>query len=556
VTITDNASNSPQSISVKGTGISPVTLSAYNRVFMSRFVGQTSGIQYVNVTNGLNRQLQFSSIATSGDFAVASNTCGSSLGAGLVCTIGVNFTPTALGLRQGTLTISYNAFGSPSLVALSGTGNDNGLTSISVTPANFSIVVANSQQYAATGFLSGGGTQNLTPFVAWSSAALGVATISAGGLATGVTTGSSSISATLGGITGSTTLTVTASPPVLVSIAATPANSSITIGGTQQFTATGTYSDGSQQNLSTATWSSSAPGVATISAGGLATGGTPGSSSITATVGSISGSTNLTVNSSSPAPAWLEFMGDGSEGDYSCTSGTCTLGGEHWVTSFDVSAGATVVTSGINTPLVIRSTGACTIAGTVSNSPNSGAGVTITGGGDFGGSGGGGGGGTAAGQGGLATLADGGLPVNNGGAAGAALGGAGGNANSGVPGQYRTLLNGGTFFPIGGAVGGQGGSNGGAGGWGGGAIILVCNSIDLSGTIDVSGGTGGASPGNNSGAGGGGGAGYVILSAVSYSAITGTIDTAGGAGGSCNSNTGCGAGGNGGSGWSVALMIP
>ena len=46
----------------------------------------------------------------------------------------------------------------------------------------------------------------------------------------------------------------------LVSIAVTPANPSIALGTNQQFTATGTYTDGSTLNLTgSVTWSSSAP---------------------------------------------------------------------------------------------------------------------------------------------------------------------------------------------------------------------------------------------------------------------------------------------------------
>jgi hypothetical protein len=257
----------------------------------------------------------------------------------------------------------------------------------------------------------------------------------------------------------------------------------------------------------------------------------------------------------SVTPGWLRFFGDGSAGAFSCTSGTCILGDERWFSSFNVSAGATVATTGQNGPIIIRSAGTCTVAGTMTDSPNSGAGITITGSGDFGGSSGGGGGGAAAGHVGLSTLADAGLVINAGGTAGAAGGGNGNPGNNPVQSQYRLLLGGGTFWPVGGSKGGQGGSNGGAGGWGGGPIILVCNTIDFTGTIDVSGGPGAASPANNTGAGGGGGAGYVILSAVTYTANTGTINTAGGPGGSCNSNSGCGTGGNGGNGWNVALTI-
>ena len=58
-------------------------------------------------------------------------------------------------------------------------------------------------------------------------------------------------------------------PPTLSSISVTSASSSVTVGQTIQLTATGTYSDGSAQNLTnSATWSSSSASVATISAFG------------------------------------------------------------------------------------------------------------------------------------------------------------------------------------------------------------------------------------------------------------------------------------------------
>lgn len=81
----------------------------------------------------------------------------------------------------------------------------------------------------------------------------------------------------------------------LQSIAVTPANSIVAMGLTKVFTATGTYSDGSTQDLTAAvTWSSSDPTVASMS-GNTATGLARGNTTITATLGSISGSTNLRV---------------------------------------------------------------------------------------------------------------------------------------------------------------------------------------------------------------------------------------------------------------------
>jgi hypothetical protein len=82
----------------------------------------------------------------------------------------------------------------------------------------------------------------------------------------------------------------------LTNIAVTPANPTILAGGAQPFTATGTYSDGSTQNITRqATWNSSSPAVATINTSGLATAAAAGSTTISATLAGKSGSSVLTV---------------------------------------------------------------------------------------------------------------------------------------------------------------------------------------------------------------------------------------------------------------------
>lgn len=178
------------------------------------------------------------------------------------------------------------------------------LKSIAVTPANPTIAKNATQQFTATGTFTDASTQNLTNSVTWSSLNSAVATISGSGLATSVGVGSSTIQAASGAVSGGTTLTVNAAAPTLSSIAVTPANPSIQDGGAQQFTATGTYSDSSTQNITTAvTWSSVSTNVATISntagSNGLATSTGTGSSTIEAALGSVSGSTTLTVTASS-----------------------------------------------------------------------------------------------------------------------------------------------------------------------------------------------------------------------------------------------------------------
>jgi hypothetical protein len=286
LTVTSSSSSSPQSIALAGIGIAPVTVSPTSLAFASTLVGATSVAKPVTLTNHLNVPLAMSTVATTGDFAVTTNTCSPSVGAGLKCTIEVTFSPEAIGTLSGALTINYNAVGSPTLVPLSGTGSDTGLKTITVTPANSTIAAGSTLQFTATGNFKNGSTENLTSAVTWSSTTTSVATIAPGGLATALTVGATTIRATLGSIADSTQLTVT--PPTLVSIAVTPPNPSISNGATQQFTATGTYSNATTQNITNSvTWASSNLSVASISASGLATGGATGTSNITATLGGV-----------------------------------------------------------------------------------------------------------------------------------------------------------------------------------------------------------------------------------------------------------------------------
>ena len=91
----------------------------------------------------------------------------------------------------------------------------------------------------------------------------------------------------------------TLTPTGLVSITLTPATPTLSVGSTQHFFATGTFSDGSMRNLQSVTWSSSNQAAGTItndaSDHGVALALAAGKATITASAGSISGSTVLTV---------------------------------------------------------------------------------------------------------------------------------------------------------------------------------------------------------------------------------------------------------------------
>jgi hypothetical protein len=126
IAITDNATGSPQTVSLSGIGTSTVAgVSPSSLSYGSRSVGTTSTAQAITLTNSGNQALSITSIAVSGTNAVdfaQSNNCGSSVAAGANCTISVTFTPTATGTRTATVTLTDDDASSPQAVALSGTG--------------------------------------------------------------------------------------------------------------------------------------------------------------------------------------------------------------------------------------------------------------------------------------------------------------------------------------------------------------------------------------------------------------------------------------------------
>jgi len=109
----------------------------------------------------------------------------------------------------------------------------------------------------------------------------------------------------------------TLSPPTLDSISITPSSASISEGSTQQFTATGIYSDDTTKDLTDVVWSSSVESVATINGAGLAEGLTIGSTDITATydgLSSISSTLQVTVAPEVPTTVSVSSITYATEG--------------------------------------------------------------------------------------------------------------------------------------------------------------------------------------------------------------------------------------------------
>ena len=174
------------------------------------------------------------------------------------------------------------------------------LQSITVTPANPApLPIGVTLQFKAAGSYSDGSTQDVTGSAAWNSSSSAVASVS-GGLVTANSASTCTITATVGVVSGSVTVSVT--PTTVASIKVTPAGPPIGVNlpahaVQQQLLATATYSNGTTQDITAlATWSTSSATDATVSGGlvtGLVASTTPG---ITAAWAGQSGTLNVSVS--------------------------------------------------------------------------------------------------------------------------------------------------------------------------------------------------------------------------------------------------------------------
>jgi hypothetical protein len=175
------------------------------------------------------------------------------------------------------------------------------LMTISITPDQPTVPKGLTLQLTATGHYSDGSTLDLTAMVAWESADESVVTVSSAGGSEGLASAQvtapvsamTMVTATLGGVMGGTTLTV--SQALLQSISVAPGVVSIANGTGAQLTATGHFSDQSTQDLTTqVSWQSDNEAVATVSSGQV-TSVAPGDAGITASLGDNSGSAAVHV---------------------------------------------------------------------------------------------------------------------------------------------------------------------------------------------------------------------------------------------------------------------
>lgn len=206
---------------------------------------------------------------------------------------------TGLEHGQATVTASYASFTDTTAVTITGAT----VARLELTPAQRSVPVGVVTPLTATAIFTDTSVQDVTAQAVWSSSTPSVAQVTnaagAQGQVTPLTPGTTTISATLMGVSASTALTV--STATVSQLVVTPAVTTLAKGLTQRFHVTGTFSDGTTADLTeVATWSVSAGSVASISnatgAHGLLSALAVGATDVIAQFGSEQGVTTLTVS--------------------------------------------------------------------------------------------------------------------------------------------------------------------------------------------------------------------------------------------------------------------
>ncbi|MNQ66018.1 Bacterial Ig-like domain (group 2) [compost metagenome] len=262
--------------------------------------------------------------------------------------------------------------------------NPGGLT-ITVPP--LTLAAGLTGQLVANGSYSDGSNLDVTANVSWTSSAPAVATVGLNtGLVTAVVPGTATITGTLGGQTATLQVTVTNAilNPFGLSITVPPLT--LAAGLTGQLAANGSYSDGSNINVTNSvSWSSGTPAVATVSSTGLVTAVTPGVAVITGTLNGQNATLLITVTSAALNPGGLNItvppltLAAGltgqltAQGSYSDGSTVDVTANVSWTSSAPA-----IASVGLNSGLVTAlQPGTATITGTL-NGESATLGVTVS----------------------------------------------------------------------------------------------------------------------------------------------------------------------------------
>jgi len=239
---------------------------------------------------------------------VASGTCatpvaGTAVGSALTCTI-LGLSPETdydfqVVAFRGTLAATA-VFGDVSNVAKAKTPPV--VSTVSVEPVAPSIGIGATVALQATAKDANGNVISGRNF-SWSTSDANIATVSSAGVVSGIAAGSATVTASVAGKSGTSTVTVTAAPPpppVVTTVTIAPTSASVAAGSTVALTATVKDAQGNVMTGQTIAWTSSNTAAATVNASGVVTGVAAGSATITATCAGKTGTSAITVTAVAP----------------------------------------------------------------------------------------------------------------------------------------------------------------------------------------------------------------------------------------------------------------
>ncbi|MEO6774844.1 MAG: Ig-like domain-containing protein [Kofleriaceae bacterium] len=171
------------------------------------------------------------------------------------------------------------------------------LEAVTIEPGQLALAKGQHRPLIAYAMYAGAGQPVEDDSATWTTSDATIAAIDDPGTVVATGVGTATITATLGAFSGSAQITV--GPAVLESLAIEPDLPHLPLGLTLQLAATGTFTDATAVDPSSVTWESSNPAAATIAATGLVTPVALGTTTITARVGTVFATTDLTVTAAS-----------------------------------------------------------------------------------------------------------------------------------------------------------------------------------------------------------------------------------------------------------------
>jgi uncharacterized protein YjdB len=214
----------------------------------------------------------------------------------------VNSSGIATGVAAGSATVtalSSGVSGTSAITVTAGPPPPPVVTTVTVAPTSASVVAGATTTLQAT-VKDQNGNVMTGQTVTWSTNNAAAATVNSSGVVTGVAAGSATITATSSGKTGTSSISVTAVPPVVTTVTVAPTSASVVAGATTTLVATVKDQNGNVMTGQTVTWSTNNAAAATVNSSGVVTGVAAGSATITATSSGKTGTSSITVTAVAP----------------------------------------------------------------------------------------------------------------------------------------------------------------------------------------------------------------------------------------------------------------